>query len=436
MDNTTLGSQAWTEVNYQPDNYSSFVRTPLLGKSTRFSLCREGRGAKQVQQSSVVFRRKGTEEWGDTAPVGRIEAKVTGDEGEEVKPVGIISLGVEPAEFLQVERLEPKSTVFSIHWNHGEVEVEDARKVDDGYEVHKADLSDGRPLLCTLMPADGSTPFTLELHLPFAGFNITDPDGRMVTGELKISAAELSVFNYSFVGNGSDDRFAVSLSDLGQSYQYIWYEDGTLSIRNRYGNMEKVGDLPATGKLSALMMGSFNALVKHKDSRWRIMVAKGSVPVEGIELDPVRLARSVFQRLQEEGVDEDALAEELLVREEKLAFQWFWLKADDWGYEHLSDLLGLDGIEQDQQKMMELARLYNRYDRFMQRLRHESLAKKSPAQADMTQMRNNRRKIALCLERLQRHASGEEPMWWLNSEARHETLYYFRSFHSAFTGIR
>lgn len=114
----------------------------------------------------------------------------------------------------------------------------------------------------------------------------------------------------------------------------------------------------------------------------------------------------------------------------------FWLKADDWGYEHLSDLLGLDGIEQDQQKMMELARLYNRYDRFMQRLRCESLAKKSPAQADMTQMRNNRRKIALCLERLQRHASGEEPMWWLNSEARHETLYYFRSFHSAFTGIR
>lgn len=433
--NATSGDQAWTEVIYQADNYNLYTKAPVLGKSTRFCLCREGQEAEEVRQSFVVFRHKGTEEWLDDAPVGLIEAAVIGDDDEEVRPVEVINLGMDAADFLQVEGQGPTATVFTIDWRHGDVELEGARKTDEGYEVRKADLSDGRPLLCRLTPAEGGEPFTLELQIPFAGFNITDPEGRMVVGDLELSAAELSHYTYSFAGSNDDDRFAVSLDEIGQSYQYIWYEDGTLSVRNQRGKMEKVGELPAQGPLSALMMGAFNALVKHKDNRWRITVVKGSVPVEAIELDPVRLARYAFERLKGEGVDEDRLVAELLAKEEAQAFQWFWLKADDWSYEHLADLLGLDAGEQDQQKMMELALLYNRYDRFMQRLRRESLLQEAPAQADLPQIRNNKRKIALCLERLQRHSSGEELLWTIDSETRHEQLYFFRSFHSSFSSV-
>lgn len=435
MEQKTASTQAWTEVIYQPDDQNPYVAVPLLGRTTRFRLCREGQPAEEMRQSFVVFRRQGSDEWEDDAPVGNIEAAAIGEGDEEVKPVRLVNLGMEPADFVAVERLAPSATVFRVDWPHGEVAVEGARKVEAGYEVRKSDLGGARPLLCTLSPADGSTPFTLELQLPFGGFSITGPDGRTVTGELRLSAAELPDYRYRFEGSDDDDRFAVSLDDLGQSYQYIWYEDGTLSVRDRRGKMTKVGEQPAEGSLSGLMMGSFNALVKHKDSRWRITVEKGAVPVGAVELDPVRLARSVFMRLQEDGADEDALAAELLGQEERHAFQWFWLKADDWGYSHLADLLDLDGIGNDQQKMMEQALRYDRYDRFMQRLRRASLAQESPAQADMAQMRSSQRTIARCLQRLQRHAAGEELMWQLDSTARHETLYYFRSFHNAFAAV-
>ena len=434
-DNETESLLAWTEVNHQPDDYNPFVKAALLSRATRFSLCRTGEEPQQVRQSFVVFREKGAEEWEDDAPLGRIEAMVLADDDEEVRPAEVINLGVEPAEFLTMVRQDADSTTFQIDWFHGEVRVEGATKTDEGYVVKKADCADGKTLKCILTPDKGGEPFSLELQLPFVGFNITAEDGAMVVGDLTIPSTELAHYNYSFVGSDDDDRFAVSLDDLAQSYQYIWYEDGTLSVRNLRKKMEKVREQAAQGKLSELLQGSRNALVKHKDTRWRIVVTKAMKTDEALELDPVALARMVFTRFQTAGEAEDALMRELIEMEEHHFFQWFWLKSDDWSHEHLAQLMGLNDIEQDQEKMMQLALQYNQFDRFMQKLRRASLDVAGPVQADALQMRNNKRKIARCLKRLERHQKGEESLWEADLEVREEQLQFFRSHHGAFETI-
>ncbi len=434
-DNAAAGPRVWTEVNYHPENYNPFVKTPLLDRSTLFSLCREGREPEQVRQSFVVFRQKGGDEWEDEAPIGRIEAMVLGDDDEEVQPVEVCNLGIAPDRFLTMVRQNGEATVFQVSWPHGEVTLKGAKTVDDGYEVRKADFADGHDLTCTLTPADGGAPFTLHLQLPFAGFNLCAADGSMVVGDLEVPATELPGYTYKFVGSEGDDRFAVSLDDLSQAYQYIWYEDGTLSVRDQRKGMAKVGEVPAQGKLTHLLMGSRNALIKHKDTRWRITVAKAHTVMtdEGMTTaDPVELSRHVFSQLLKDGTQEDQLAETLLLMEDHLAFQWFWLRPEDWSYEHLTGLIDLDGVDQNQQKMMEQALRYNRFDAFMQRLRRLSLAQQTPVQADALQMRNNKRKIARCISRLDRHGTGEEPLWTLDVETRQENLHFFKSFHSAF----
>lgn len=435
MDNETESLQAWTEVNHQSEDYNPFVKVPLLTRATQFSLCRMGREPEQVRQSFVVFRAKGTTEWEDNAPLGRIEAMVLGDDDEEVRPTEVINLGVDPADFLTMVRQDAESTTFRIDWYHGEVRVEGAKKTDEGYKIHKADCADGKPLTCTLMPDKEGDPFTLELQLPFSGFNITGEDGAMVVGDLTISSDELDKYTYRFEGNEDDDRFAVSLDDLAQSYQYIWYEDGTLSVRNLRKKMEKVREQAAQGKLSELLQGSRNALVKHKDTRWRIIVTKALQTEEAMDLNAVDLCRMVFTRFQTTDVDEDALIQELIAMEDHHYFQWMWLKSDDWQHEYLADLMGLDGIEQDQEKMMQLALRYNQFDRFMQKLRRASLDEVGPVQADALQMRNNKRKIARCLKRLERHQQGEESLWEADLEEREEQLLFFRSYHSAFETV-
>lgn len=97
--------------------------------------------------------------------------------------------------------------------------------------------------------------------------------------------------------------------------------------------------------------------------------------------------------------------------------------------------MGLNDIEQDQEKMMQLALQYNQFDRFMQKLRRASLDEAGPVQADALQMRNNKRKIARCLKRLERHQKGEESLWEADLEVREELLQFFRSHHSAFETI-
>ncbi len=175
--------------------------------------------------------------------------------------------------------------------------------------------------------------------------------------------------------------------------------------------------------------------MKHKDTRWRIIVTKALQTEEAMDLNAVDLCRMVFTRFQTTDVDEDALIQELIAMEDHHYFQWMWLKSDDWQHEYLADLMGLDGIEQDQEKMMQLALRYNQFDRFMQKLRRASLDEVGPVQADALQMRNNKRKITRCLKRLERHQQGEESLWEADLEEREEQLLFFRSYHSAFETV-
>ena len=424
MDSKTVKPVAWTEVSYKPENYNAFVKVGLFDKTTEFRLCREGEEPKTVRQSFVVFRQKGAEEWEDDAPLGLIEAMVLGDDSEEVQPVEIVNLEMPAESFLTIVSQTPESTTVKANWQHGEVTIPFAKRTDEGFILNKADFADGKKLFCELTPENGSVPFQLEIELPFVGFSLFDAEGNMVVGNLEIDADDLKHYTYKFLGNESDDRFAISFDDLSLAYQYVWYEDGTLSIRNQRRKMEKVGETKAVGTLEELLNGSRNALIKHKDTRWRITVTGNELLADEHEMatDPILLAREVFSAIKSGKEEEERLTKRLLKMQNEQLFQWFWLKQEDWSHEHLLDLLDMEDAEQDQQKMLEQALLYNRFDVFMQKLRKASLQLESETPGDALQARNNKRKIARVQHLYDRHFSGESVLWNSDFSLREEML--------------
>ena len=144
-----------------------------------------------------------------------------------------------------------------------------------------------------------------------------------------------------------------------------------------------------------------------------------------------RFAFSVFNNA--DAADEDAIAQRLMAMEQKYGFQWFWLSEDDWSHEHLEGLIDMDNLDDDPEKMMRQALLFNRYETFMKRLTAFSYISQNPIQGDQLQARNNKRKIARCVRRIQAHRSGEESVWTLDEEARNEIIHFFSTFHREFT---
>ena len=432
--NTSTSAAAWTEVEYSVRCMSPYISTPIyIPEETSYFLCREDGTREQHRLTFVVFRAEGADEddWEDDPMIGRLQIGVLGEGDEEVKPVDAVYLGVEPNRFVKVVRDDESDIVFDFRWNYGKVEIDRAEKTDEGWLLKKDDFGEDG-IAVKLTPRKGN-PFTLRLVIPYVGFAITDKEENRLTGEIEITHNDLANYNYSFVGDSSNDRFQLSLDDNKLNYMCVLTEDGRLSVRNMRERLALVDEIDAMGSLESLMMGAHSALIKNKSSRWRIQLT--GEDVEGaseIEVNGKSLARFAFEQFNTENVDENTLAQRLMQMEQRYAFQWYWLNEEDWSHENLDGLIDMDGLDEDPEKMMRQALLFNRYETFMKQLTAFSFVSQKNIQGDQLQARNNKRKIARCVRHVLAHRAGEENIWELEEEARKEIQHFHGTFHREF----
>ena len=432
--NTSTSATAWTEVEYSVRCMSPYISTPIyIPEETSYFLCREDGTREQHRLTFVVFRAEGADEddWEDDPMIGRLQIGVLGEGDEEVKPVDAVYLGVEPDRFVKVVRDDESDIVFDFRWNYGKVEIDRAEKTDEGWLLKKNDFGEDG-IAVKLTPRKGN-PFTLRLVIPYVGFAITDKDDNRLTGEIEITHNDLANYNYSFVGDSLNDRFQLSLDDNKLNYMCVLTEDGRLSVRNMRERLALVDEIDAMGSLESLMMGAHSALIKNKSSRWRIQLT--GEDVEGaseIEVNGKSLARFAFEQFNTENVDENTLAQRLMQMEQRYAFQWYWLNEEDWSHENLDGLIDMDGLDEDPEKMMRQALLFNRYETFMKQLTAFSFVSQKNIQGDQLQARNNKRKIARCVRHVLAHRAGEENNWELEEEARKEIQHFHGTFHREF----
>lgn len=432
--NTSTSATAWTEVEYSVRCMSPYISTPIyIPEETSYFLCREDGTREQHRLTFVVFRAEGADEddWEDDPMIGRLQIGVLGEGDEEVKPVDAVYLGVEPDRFVKVVRDDESDIVFDFRWNYGKVEIDRAEKTDEGWLLKKNDFGEDG-IAVKLTPRKGN-PFTLRLVIPYVGFAITDKDDNRLTGEIEITHNDLANYKYSFVGDSSNDRFQLSLDDNKLNYMCVLTEDGRLSVRNMRERLALVDEIDAMGSLESLMMGAHSALIKNKSSRWRIQLT--GEDVEGaseIEVNGKSLARFAFEQFNTENVDENTLAQRLMQMEQRYAFQWYWLNEEDWSHENLDGLIDMDGLDEDPEKMMRQALLFNRYETFMKQLTAFSFVSQKNIQGDQLQARNNKRKIARCVRHVLAHRAGEENIWELEEEARKEIQHFHGTFHREF----
>lgn len=429
---------AWTEVEYSARCMSPFISTPIyIPEETSYYLCREDGTRSQQRLTFVVFRAQADADndlaWEDDPMIGPLQICVLGDGDEDVRPVEAVYLGVSPERFVSVVRNDEQEIVFDISWHYGEVEVDKATLTDEGYVVRKDDFGENG-IVCRLKPRKGE-PFVVRLVIPYVGFSISDPDGNRIDGDIEITHATLADYTYAFVGDNANDRFQLSLDDNKINYMCVLNDDGSLSVRDMRERLALVKEIDAQGALADLLMGAHSALIKNKMARWRIQLTGEDVEgADQVEVNGVSLARFAFGLFaNDEATDEDSLAQRLMQMEQRYGFQWFWLDEADWSHDNLDGLLDMDGIDTDQDKMMRQALLFNRYETFMRRLCAFSYISQKPIQGDQLQARNNKRKIARCVRRIQAHRSGEESMWQLDEESRRENLHFFSTFHREFT---
>ncbi len=273
MSDEIFSDDVWTEVELTSECYNPYIVEPFFDEdAAQFFLCRKEQEKKPVRMSMVVFRKYGTEEWEDDIMDGVIEAQALGSGSEEPQPVLLYNIGVSPKDFVQVVSQNGGSLTFAVNYEDGEVEIEGATKVAEGFRVNREQLMNEGTFEMKLTPEDGSAPFTLHLSLPYLGMTIRDGEGNPVSGELNVPFMDIMNYTYTFKGNVDDDRFTISFNNDKIIYVYILTENGKLSIRSKKDHMDKVGETDAEGRLALLLQGIPNAVIKHKEQRWRITV--------------------------------------------------------------------------------------------------------------------------------------------------------------------
>ena len=434
--NTTASTTpAWTEVEYSARCMSPYISTPIyIPEETSYYLCREGGVREQHKLTFVVFRAEGADpdDWEDSPMMGRLDICVLGEGDEEVEPVEAVYLGVPTEQFVSVVREDDNEIVYDFTWRYGSISIDRANKTDEGWVVKKDDFGEDG-IAMHLTPRKGNA-FTLRLVMPYVGFSLTDADGNRVSGDVEIKHDDVANYNYCFVGNPSNDRFQISLGDNKLNYMCVLTEDNRLSVRDMRERLALVDEIETEGTLDQLLMGAHSILIKNKSSRWRIQLTGEDVDgASDVEINGVALARFAFERFADDnGVDEDQLAQRLMHMEQRYAFQWYWMNEADWSYENLEGLMDMDGLDADPEKMMRQALLFNRYETFMKRLTAFSYISQRAIQGDQLQARNNKRKIARCVRHLLAHRAGEENVWELDEEARKEIQHFHGTFHREF----
>lgn len=430
-------ASARTEVTYAAASCSPYILEPLfVPGALSIAILREGSEPEPVRLTFTVFRAAGADadDWEDDPMIGRMDLCALGDDDEEVEPAPVINLGCRPDEFITVEE-EGDRVFFSFSWDEGEITMPGASLDGDAFVVSRDRAMSEQGLPVQLTPDEGE-PFTLHVRLPRMGFTLRSDSGEKLSGDITVTPQQLDSYTYNYIGRDSDDRFSLVLEDGKYNYLCVLQQDGeTLTVRDQRNHLEVVTEIPASGRLSQLMMGASQLMVKNHNDRWRIAVGHAEAAAE-VSLDdymPLPLVRHAFDVFAA-AADSDgvALIEQLLPLEQRGTFQWWWLLPDDWSYDHLDGLLDMTGLDEDPEKMMRQALLFNRFDAFMRRLVEASRQRMTAIQGDQLQARNNKRKIARQVRRTLAHRAGEQSLWTLDAEARSEMLYFATTFHREF----
>ena len=402
----------WTEVEYTALCKNPYLTTPFfIPKESKVFLCREDGSKEEQRMIFLVFKPAAAaeeDEWEDDPMPGLIQVKPLEDDDTEVyEPATVVYLGQDIEDFIKVSGEDENTITFDIYWRHGDVKVEKAEKTADGFVCKKEDFGD-EGLRLTMIPEEGE-PFTMNIQIPYIGFSLYDADGNKVHDEIEIPHDQIDNYRYEFVGDDNNDRFTLQLDENKLIYICVLrHEDAQLVVRDQRQRLAVVDQIPSEGKLSELMMNAHSALVKNKNYRWRINIAGSSIAHE-VELDihPESLVAFVKDQM-DKGIDIDTLGQQLIAMEQKYAFQWFWLKEDDWSHD--------DPM----------------FDMFMKQLCAFSYVMQKPIQGDQLAARNNKRKIKRCAKLIKAHQKGEISLWDEEEEQRKEILQLFSTFHSPF----
>lgn len=424
---------SWTEIEPGTKSLCPYlVETVLVPEDTTYWLCHPDGTREQSRLTFAVFARQGSDDWEDNPMLGRILVEVLGDQGD-TRPCPAIHLGVSPNSFVRKIGEDTTSVIFCFKWPYGSVEVPQGEETEDGIRLLKSRFDNEQTVAVHLTPDEGE-PFTLSLRLPARGFQLLNGDEKIQSGEVTINRDDLKTYRYRFMGTPEDDRFTISINGSHRNLLCIWHDDGLLTLRDHKDGLAEVGAIPSKGSLSTLMMRGDDVLVKYHNQRWHITIKGVEHAEEDLpECEPVALARHAFKSYEESNEEERAeLPRTLMSLEEALHFQWFWMTEDDWSYEHLGEMLGIGDTAADPQKMMRKALIYDNFCALMRRLRTLSYKKEASIPGDQLQARNNKRKIARCVRRLQAHNDGAESIWTLDEEDRKENIRLFRLFRREF----
>lgn len=406
---------AWAEIEYTALCKSPYLSTPFfVPKESKVFLCREDGSRKEARILYLVFKPADAPEdaeWEDDPVPGEILVSVLGDDDEEVEPVKAVFLDQDVEDFIQVVEEDDATITFDIDWDYGEVKVEKSEKTRDGFVCKKDDFGD-EGLLVTLTPDEGA-PFTMRLQIPYLGFSLYDKGGNKVHGDVVVPHDKVNDYSYDFVGDDNNDRFSLHLDNDKLIYTCVLRpHEAKLVVRDQRQKMAIVDELPSEGKLTDLMMNAHEILVKNKNYRWRVTLSGTSLESESeseFELEPTALGNYAYEQFQKAAGNIDELGGHLIALEQKYAFQWFWLKEEDWRHD--------DAM----------------FDMFMKQLVAFSYVSQKPIQGDQLQARNNKRKIRRCAKMILAHQAGEQSLWDEDEEARKEILYLFSTFHKEFT---
>ena len=413
-DNTQHTLPQWTEVNYTAICKSPYLSTPFfVPKESEVFLCREDGSREQKRLLYWVFKPVDAPEdaeWEDDPVPGEMWLTVLADDDEEVEPVKVVYLDQDVDDFIRVSQEDDTTITFDIAWDYGDVKVEKSEKTDEGFVCKKEDFGE-EGLLLTLVPEDGKKPFSMRLQIPYMGFSLYDKEGKKLHGDIEVPHDKIDDYTYDFVGDDNNDRFSLHLDNDKLVYMCVLRQhEAKLVVRDQRERLAIVDELPVEGKLSQLLLNAHEALVKNKNNRWRITLSGSSV-VSGdeVEINAESLVKYAYEQLEKAGDNIDELGSHLISLEQKHAFQWCWLKDDEWSHDNPM------------------------FDMFMKQLVAFSYVSQKPIQGDQLQARNNKRKIRRCAKMMLAHQADEISLWDEEEESRKELLHLFSTFHKEFT---
>lgn len=406
----------WMEVEYSGVCKNPYLLEPIfVPKVSTCFLCGDNEEREAIKMIFLVFKSTSAsqdDDWEDDPMVGEMYVNALVDDDEEVTPAKTICLGVDAHTFCTKVAEDDSTITFAFSWRYGTVKVDKAKVTSEGFVCKKEDFGE-EGLRVVLTPDDGA-PFCMHLTIPYIGFSLHDAAGKRCTGEVVIPHDKLDDYSYSFVGNDSNDRFSIDLDGERLKYLCVLRDNGTLAVRDVRNRLAIVKEIKGEGPLADLLMGAHKMLVKNKNNRWRISLEGTSLEgAERLTCSPQVLVEYAANQYADmyEG-DEATLATQLLALEQKYAFQWLWLREEDWNTYPLKG-----------------------FDLFMRQLVAFSYINQKTIQGDALQTRNNMRKITRCAKWVKGHQDGTLNIWDMEEDSRREILHLFSSYHQAFVTV-